>query len=222
MLQRMKLRVAVVTVLSLAVVGLQPASPAAAETTSARSMLLRLTVAAEAGSTTYQRTYFKHWVDANGDCQNTRTEVLIAESKVTPTYTSSSRCAVSRGRWYSPYDGKTWTYASDVDIDHFVPLKEGWESGARRWTATNRERFANDLAYGPSLNAMTDNLNSSKADRDPAQWLPPANRCAYARNWVLVKYRWRLSIDSAERSRLSILLSGSCGATTVTVPARAL
>ncbi len=70
---------------------------------------------------------------------------------------------------------------------------------------------------------MTDDVNASKGDRDPAQWLPPrsAAQCRYATTWVLVKYRWRLSVDAAERDRLASLLSGDCGAAVVTVPPRA-
>lgn len=203
-------------------VGVVP-PPASAETTTARALLSRLPVAVESGSTTYERTAFRHWSDADGDCLSTRAEVLVAESRVAVAYTSSSRCTVATGRWYSYYDGLTWTVAGDVDVDHVVALKEAWESGARAWTASRRERYANDLAYGRSLVAVTDDVNASKGDRDPAQWLPPrsAARCRYATTWVLVKYRWRLSVDLAERDRLSSLLSGDCGAAVVTVPPRA-
>jgi hypothetical protein len=38
-----------------------------------------------------------------------------------------SSCAAVSGRWYSPYDGATWTLASDVDIDHVVPLSNAWK-----------------------------------------------------------------------------------------------
>lgn len=180
-------------------VGVQPAS---ADTTTARSLLYK--VAAEGGSSTYDRSYFKHWIDTNGDCQGTRAEVLIAESKVTPTYTTSNHCAVAKGKWYSYYDGTTWTNPSDVDIDHLVALKEAWESGARSWSSSNRTRYANDLGFWPSLVAVTDNVNQSKSDRDPAEWLPPrtAARCTYAIQWVQVKYRWRLTINTAERHRV--------------------
>jgi hypothetical protein len=60
------------------------------------------------------------------------------------------------------YDGATWTIPSDVDIDHVVALKEAWESGAWSWTAANRQRFANDLGYAWTLDAVTDNVNASK------------------------------------------------------------
>ena len=146
--------------------------------------------------------------------------MLITESTTTLTY-SRSHCTVIKGRWVSQWDGRIWTNPADVDIDHHVPLAEAWGSGARSWTSSDRHRYANDL-YGPTLNAITDNLNGSKADRDPAQWRPPltSSRCSYAIYWVQVKYRWRMTMDSAERSKLSHP-PGSCGARTITLPTRA-
>ena len=198
------------------------APPAHAETTAAAALLQRVPSSPESGSATYDRALFRHWTDADGDCQNTRAEVLLAETRTAAT-TSASGCTVAAGSWYSPYDGRTWTRAADVDVDHVVALKEAWESGARSWTSTDRTRFANDLSYGRTLLAVTDEVNAAKADRDPAQWLPPraAARCTYAVNWVLIKYRWRLAVDATERAALSSLLSSTCGARTVVVPARA-
>ncbi|NEE55186.1 HNH endonuclease, partial [Streptomyces sp. SID8455] len=54
-------------------------------------------------------------------------------------------CAAVSGSWYSQYDGATWSAASDVDIDHMVPLAEAWRSGASSWTNAQRQSFANDL-----------------------------------------------------------------------------
>jgi hypothetical protein len=196
------------------------APSAGAESASASSLLGRLPIASEAGSSTYDRELFPHWVDTNGDCQDTRAEVLIAESWVAPTFTSGSRCSVASGRWYSWYDGAVWTAPGDVDIDHLVALKEAWESGARNWTTDRRRQFANDLDYPVSLFAITDNVNQSKSDRDPAEWLPPlpSARCDYAIHWVRVKIRRGLSIDPAERNALAGILSGSCGARVVEAP----
>src|SRR5450759_3765272 len=102
----MKIRASLlVTVLMLGLMPVLAAEPASATTITARSMLFKLAVKAESGNSTYSRTYFKHWIDANGDCQNTRAEVLIAESKVTPKYNTTRHCAVATGRWYRDYDG---------------------------------------------------------------------------------------------------------------------
>jgi len=91
--------------------------------------------------------------------------VLIAESRVTLSYSTSRHCTVTKGRWYSDCDGATWTDPADVDIDHMVPLKEAWESGARLWSSTNRTRYANDLGLSEALVAVTDNVNQSRATR---------------------------------------------------------
>jgi enoyl-CoA hydratase/carnithine racemase len=116
--------------------------------------------------------------------------------------------------------------AADYDAelaDDVVALKEAWDSGAKSWSATDRSRFHNDLGYAWTLDAVTDNVNSAKGDSDPAQWLPPLTsaRCTYAIHWVAIKYRWRLSVDSTEKAKLSSILSGTCGARTLTIPPRA-
>jgi hypothetical protein len=217
------MKLVAVAVVVAALCTLVEASPSGAATTSARHLLSVLAVGGEGGSSTYTRTAFRHWIDADGDCQSTRAEVLIVESRVPVTFTSSNHCTVARGRWLSPWDYATWTNASDVEIDHLVALKEAWESGARIWGPVNRQRFANDL-YAYTLDAITDNLNASKGDRDPAEWLPagPTARCIYAIHWVQVKYRWRLSVDGTERAVLASLFAGSCGDKQVTIPARAI
>ena len=106
-----------------------------------RTAISQLPVATEV-RTGYDRTLFPHWKDLDGDCQDTRHEVLIAETSVSPTYTTSSRCSVATGRWFSYYDRVSWTAASDVDIDHVVALAEAWDSGARNWTTSRRARSA--------------------------------------------------------------------------------
>ncbi len=193
--------------------------PAEAATVRVREILPKLHVRTES-NTGYDRSKFKLWIDADGDGCDTRAEVLITESQRSTTRTSG--CTVVSGRWTSPFDQKTWWRASDVDIDHQVPLAEAWGSGARRWSATQRMRYANDLKYAHSLNAMTDNLNSSKGDGDPAQWLPPSFRCKYVTWWMQVKYRWRLSIDWREKAAIKRIVSvPACGRIKIKLAPRA-
>ncbi|WP_137235157.1 HNH endonuclease family protein [Streptomyces sp. BPSDS2] len=158
----------------------------------------------------YQRTSFKHWVDADKDSCNTRMEVLIAESRVEPTVVD--RCKVVAGEWYSYYDGVTLTAPGGLDIDHMVPLAEAWDSGASGWTADRREAYANDLDADRSLVAVTARSNRSKSDQDPSTWLPPLAdaRCTYAADWVSTKLRWNLTVDQAEADALTVLAEG-CG-----------
>lgn len=122
---------------------------------------LRVAVEVRAG---YDRDLFPHWIDADRDRCNTRYEVLIAEAATKPTV--GSFCALTGGRWYSYYDNTYWTDPADIDIDHFIPLAEAWNSGARTWTTSVRQGFANDLGDHRALVAVTDNINQSKGDQD--------------------------------------------------------
>jgi hypothetical protein len=198
---------------TLAVLGL--ASPAQAATVSQplRTMIANLPVATEI-RTGYNRDLFPHWVDADGDGCNSRYEVLIAEAVTRPTV--GSGCTLSGGRWYSYYDGAYWTAPADVDIDHVVALAEAWDSGARSWTTSRRQSYANDLADTRSLAAVTDNVNQSKGDQDPTTWMPTLERCRYVTEWTAVKTRWRLTVDTAEKNALTSY-ANSCSNVTVTV-----
>jgi hypothetical protein len=172
----------------------------------AAGRLAALTVVAESHSSTYNRDLFPHWITISGSC-NAREEVLKRDGTGVAV---GSDCAPTSGSWRSPYDGATWTNPSDVDIDHMVPLKEAWESGAWAWSTAQRQTYANDLG-GPELWAVTDNVNQSKGDQDPSTWQPPLGSfdCTYARAWIQVKWFYTLSTDSAEKSALTSML-GSC------------
>lgn len=71
----------------------------------------------------YNRKDWPHWVDADGDCQNTRQEILIASSRRPVQFKNSKHCTVVSGEWVGAYTGKVFTKASDVlssilAIDH--------------------------------------------------------------------------------------------------------
>ena len=150
----------------------------------------------------YDRDLFKHWSDADGDGCNARYEVLIEES-LTPV-TVSSGCKLSGGTWVSAFDLVETSDPSKFDVDHMVPLKEAWDSGAWAWDAKTREAYANDLDYEMSLIAVSASSNRSKSDRDPADWLPTNKDywCEYITAWVQVKTRWSLSVDPKEKSKI--------------------
>lgn len=187
----------------------------ATTTTSAAFLLSKLKVASER-SNGYDRDLFKLWVDIDHDGCDTREEVLLAEAKKRPS--ESSSCKLYGGSWKSVYDNITFTSASSLDIDHMVPLSEAWQSGAYRWDANTRERYANDLGYSRSLIAVSAATNRGKGDKDPYLWMPP-NRgywCQYIGDWIAIKYRWGLTIDSNEKRDLQTRVK-SCGSRTNTI-----
>ncbi|MEQ8396461.1 HNH endonuclease [Thalassobaculum sp.] len=147
----------------------------------------------------FDRSLYRHWVDADGDCQDTRTEVLIQES-LEPVGLSADGCTVARGRWYDPYTDQSFTEPRDLDVDHRIPLAEAHRSGADRWDPARRQAFANDLSHPDTLIGVDRSANRSKADGDPLSWLPSAwgYRCRYVERWRETKQRWGLGEDLLE------------------------
>ncbi|MFE1460545.1 HNH endonuclease family protein [Streptomyces nigra] len=196
---------------ALVVLSATVSSPAhAAETVPLPDAVDRLRLGTESRDG-YSRDKFRHWNagDDPTDGCHTRAEVLLHEAVEPPTV--GAGCRLEGGSWYSYYDGVTVTSASGLDIDHMVPLAEAWDSGASAWTAQRREAYANDQGQEASLIAVTARSNRSKADQDPAQWLPPAAdaHCRYVAEWVATKLRWSLTADEAELTALREL-TGDC------------
>ena len=157
---------------------------------------------------------FGSWDHVPSFCKDVRGMVLEAASEIGVTWSppKSSRCRVISGRWHDPYTGQTITDASKMDIDHMVPLKEAFESGAYSWTKKKRHEYANYLGDPNHLIAVTGSANRSKSDRDPAKWMPPdaTFKCKYLSMWLEVKQRWHLAMDNAEAAIVRDGLS-ACG-----------
>ena len=164
----------------------------------------------------YKRSFFKLWTTQDG-C-STREVVLIAEA----VGGTRAGCSMVGATWLSPYDGVTTSNAGSFDIDHMVPLKEAWLSGAAAWTPERRTAYANDLGWAQSLIAVSARSNRQKSDRDPARWMPHSAgyACTYVEVWVGVKFRWDLSMDPAEKTVVDSILAG-CPADLVPLPSKA-
>ena len=63
----------------------------------------------------YSRSYYKHWIDEDADCQDARQEVLIAESLVEVAFESERKCGWQQDAGTAPSRGpmsksrETWT-----------------------------------------------------------------------------------------------------------------
>ncbi len=161
------------------------------------AMFLLLAFGNPAESEEYNRGDFGDWIDSDGDCINTRHEVLAQESLVPPLFLN---CKVIAGLWYDPYTGLTFTDPKKLDVDHLVPLKEAFLSGAVLWTRERKRLYANDLENPGHLIAVEARANRQKGAKDPSEWMPPNEsfHCAYLLAWVGVKDAWGLSMDEVE------------------------
>jgi len=127
----------------------------------------------------YSRDAFRHWIDADGDGENSRVEAIH-----TATVTGI----------VCPYTGELVTDTGILDIDHVIPLKWAWGHGAESWTADKREQFANDpMNLLPVIAAV----NRSKGAKGPDEWLPPNGRFIpeYCRSWMNVCAKYKLDCD---------------------------
>ena len=176
------------------------------------STLEALPVAPRGSGIDYDRDDWRHWVDADRDCQNTRAETLIAESRAPVSFAprdDNDLCRVIGGRWVGPWSGETFTDAGDVDIDHHVPLAHAHEAGGWQWSPDRKRAYANDLSIPASLQAVQASLNRAKGKQPPDQWRPPnqAGWCRYAADWIAVKDHWELTVTDAEVTALREMLN---------------
>lgn len=150
-------------------------------------------------------------VDAGGDC-DTR-DVVLARDLVDVEHADG--CTVTRGTLTSLYTGQRVRFVRGpatspaVQIDHLVSLADAWSAGASRWTAQQRERFANDPT---ELLAVDEDSNQAKSDHTADEWLPrsPIGRCRMITAQVAVKTRYRLTVTQSEQAAMRRVLA-ACG-----------
>lgn len=156
----------------------------------------------------YQRSDWPHWSDTDGNCVNTRHEILIRRS-TGPIELSENNCRVISGLWIGPFSGSNYTLASDLDIDHVIPLKWAHSHGGYQWSKAEKGAFANDPL---NLLAVDDGLNQSKGAKGPDDWLPPniGYQCRYVKLWQSVLKKYSDLKLSAEEERVFTLQRDKC------------
>ena len=172
--------------------------------------LAQLTVAEvdAAVEETYSRSQFGYgWYDLDKDGQNERAEMLIRfcqQPETTLKFATDADRRVVEGLWFCRFTGDKFTDASDLDVDHFVPLKNAWISGAHAWTKERRVQYANGYQMKGKRRAwlvpVSASANRSKSDRSPDAWLPEREKYVskYVAIWIKTKAYWGLSITPAE------------------------
>ena len=175
---------------------------------SASTIILRLVIAPAHTQTPYDRDEWKHWIDADDDCQNARHEVLLSESTIAVEFEGNRQCQVVTGSWTDPFTGEALTDPRDLDIDHMVPLANAHKSGGHAWDEDRKREYANDLTYPGHLIAVSRSANRSKGSKAPDEWRPPNQNywCQYALDWITVKREWGLTATQAEADALGEML----------------
>ena len=151
------------------------------------------------------------WADADGDCQNTRQEVLIEESKGPVGFKGTGKCKVTTGSWDNPYTGEGHASPERLVVAPLVSLKEAHESGGHAWPAARKRLYANMLSDPDHLIVVSVATLQSMEGKDPAEWLPgnATDQAAHARIWARIKNTWGLTADQAECAALRRLLGAT-------------
>ena len=178
-----------------------------------RTFASRLEAEASASNTSspppqaYRREdYLGPWGDEDGDCQNLRHELLIEQSLKDVSFTSSRRCTVKTGRWLDPYSGNVLEIASDLDLDHVVPLSYAHATGGYSWPTSLKREFAQDRS---NLLLVTDHINQSKGAKGPVDFLPRISfHCDYARIWESVSDKYPLNLPAEDKAEIEKILRG--------------
>ncbi len=154
-----------------------------------------------------RKLHFGRWINDPTDetCMNTRAKVLVRDSKGEITYRNGKTCVVEDGKWDDPYTNTELTSSRQIQIDHMVPLKNAYMSGAFNWDYKLRCLYANYMGMREHLVSAEAHQNMSKGDNGPEGYLPPfePGRCQYIRNWVAIKMIWRLTVNPEEAKAIS-------------------
>ncbi|GAA5442279.1 hypothetical protein Misp06_00453 [Microbulbifer sp. NBRC 101763] len=157
----------------------------------------------------YERAeWLPRWSDFDSDCQDTRHELLIRFSLSPVTYTRSNGCKVDTGLWLDPYTGNFYSKASDLDVEHIVPLKWAHDHGGAAWSREKKRRFAEDIE---NLWLVDDGRNQSKGHKGPDEWMPPYEPVGkiYVQRFISIVEKYGLRLSIAESKQLRALAGDS-------------
>lgn len=159
----------------------------------------------------FNRAEWGSWIDEDRDCQDTRQEVLIRESRVPVLFRDGEAqyCTVAWGEWVSLYDGETANDPMKFQIDHMLSLKEAHEAGGWAWPREKKRAFLN---WQPNLVAVSVRSNASKGARGLAEWRPekPEAGCRLGQGRAGARVAWRLARPSVAEAEATKELLETC------------
>ncbi len=155
---------------------------------------------------------FGTWITLNqsaDDCIDVRNRVLMRESAGPIEMRKNNPCKVGTGKWYDAHTDKVYTNSQDLQIDHFVPLKDTYTNGAWKWNYQARCAYGNYMGYRDHLKPVESKANMSKSDSHPGDYLPDnqAYRCEYLKTWLSIKLIWKLGMQRDEAQAIKNLIA---------------
>ncbi|MFV8782558.1 HNH endonuclease family protein [Microbulbifer sp. SA54] len=159
----------------------------------------------------YKRAeWLPRWSDRDSDCQDTRHELLIRFSLAPVTFSDGRECKVVSGLWMDPYTGSFFELASDLDVEHIVPLKWAHDHGGANWSRELKRQFAEDP---DNLWLVDDGRNQSKGHLGPNEWMPPYGpvKKFYLQRFMAVVEKYGLQATEVEQRLFLAMLDAHQG-----------
>lgn len=155
----------------------------------------------------YNRKEWKHWIDTDKDCENTREEALKRDAQQVTT--TNDKCTPTSGLWVDPYTARIVHNPRKLDADHIVPLKHAHTYGGSSWSKARKRAFANDLENVLMVSA---GANRSKGAKAPNKWMPPNEdyHCEYLVKWSYIKTKYDLQVSKAEHRFIEQYTEENC------------
>lgn len=165
------------------------------------SFVLLFLIFSCSSSPKYKRADWGNWNDPDGNCLNTRHEILKKRSQ---SKIMIKNCRVLTGTWRDFYFDETHHSSIKVDIDHVVPLKHAFDSGGAKWSIEQKKQFALDEE---NLVITNRKYNRQKGAKDITNWVPlnRGHACRYANKWLTIKGKYQLTISNKELSSIKLL-----------------
>lgn len=165
------------------------------------------------------------WQPPEADCVSGSESALIARSADEVAYADQFECVLDTGRWRDRYLDRELVRAIDVDALLRIPVERVHDAGGWEWDRSTREAYLADVGHPAMYEIVAADAGHNPRRQDPADWRPAARAtwCAYAVDWIAVKFRWSLGVTGAERTALQEMLAtcdepDSAGADPATTP----
>lgn len=163
----------------------------------------------------YKRSDWKHWIQyGKNACWNIREEalsqqavegsVVYLDKNKKETKDKSKACYIAKGKWIDVWTGEEYTNPKDLDVDHTFPLGAIAEMGGQEYDKKTKEKIANDLEH---LVVTSAKLNRAKGKKRPEEFMPPKNKCEYAKIYINIAEKYNLKITQKDKEVLNNALN---------------